>query len=231
MARTLAREAADLRAQRAALRRQLDAVNSGQGPSDAFARILTLDQIRFALDRTELELAKLHKYSRAGLIRDLRSLVMRSIDADQREFEGVASTSSLDLMGDEVIASGMRCHLPIPVLLSHNHDRPVGRVHEARVAGDAIRVRGRIAKVSSPRSVRELVDHAWGLIRSQLIDKLSIGFVPIHAEALPRGGRRFTSWWLTEVSLVATPANLEARRSLLPAACRWCASDDPPHHA
>jgi phage head maturation protease len=48
------------------------------------------------------------------------------------------------------------------------------------------------------------------MIRSGVVSAVSVGFLPIQATPLPKGGSRFTKWELLEVSFVSVPCNPNA---------------------
>lgn len=124
--------------------------------------------------------------------------------ADPWSFTGWASTPDVDLTGDIVEPTGARYELPLPLLWQHKHDEPVGAVREAYVSHAGIRITGRI----TPEAQRGT--EAQALLRDGAL-ALSVGFLAEKSEPLPTGGRRFTAWRWTELSLVSVPANPQAR--------------------
>lgn len=124
--------------------------------------------------------------------------------ADPWSFTGWASTPDVDLVGDIVEPAGARYELPLPLLWQHKHDEPVGAVRDAHVSHAGIRITGRI----TPEAQRAA--EAQALLRDGAL-ALSVGFLAEKSEPLPTGGRRFTAWRWTELSLVSVPANPQAR--------------------
>lgn len=124
--------------------------------------------------------------------------------ADPWSFTGWASTPDVDLVGDIVEPAGARYELPLPLLWQHKHDEPVGAVRDAHVSHAGIRITGRI----TPEAQRGT--EAQALLRDGAL-ALSVGFVAEKSEPLSTGGRRFTAWRWTELSLVSVPANPQAR--------------------
>jgi HK97 family phage major capsid protein/HK97 family phage prohead protease len=144
-------------------------------------------------------------------------LTVKSIDEEQRVFEGLASTPTPDRLGDIVEPLGMKYALPMPLLLYHDNTRPVGTVDFARATKDGMPFRASIPKVTEPGVIKDRVDEAWHSIKHRLISAVSIGFKPVkdQVERLKDGGLRFLeSEWL-ELSLVVVPANQDARISLI----------------
>ena len=121
---------------------------------------------------------------------------------------GIASTGTVDRMGDIVEPMGAKIALPIPFLLSHDHAQPLGNVTRAAATSAGIEVTAKAYKGVSDR-----IDEALRLIALGMFGGLSIGFRALKSEALPgRGaGWRFTEWELLEVSAVTVPANPDAR--------------------
>lgn len=136
-------------------------------------------------------------------------LQVRSVNAERREFTGIASTPSTDRMGDVVEPSGAEIALPVPLLLHHDARLPVGTVESADVRSSGITVRCRIAKVDEPGTLQDRTDEAWHSLRAGVIRGLSIGFriLADGIEQLRSGGVRYRAWELLELSLVAVPAN------------------------
>lgn len=124
--------------------------------------------------------------------------------ADPWSFTGWATTPDVDLVGDVVVPAGARFELPLPLLWQHKHDEPVGAVRDAHVSPAGIRITGRI----TPEAQRGT--EAQALLRDGAL-ALSVGFLAEKSEPLPTGGRRFTAWRWTELSLVSVAANPAAR--------------------
>ncbi|MPZ36600.1 MAG: hypothetical protein GEU95_00825 [Rhizobiales bacterium] len=142
-------------------------------------------------------------------------LTVKRIDADQRIIEGVATTPTPDRLQDVVEPRGARFKLPLPLLLHHRHDEPVGNVVFAQATKDGIPFRAVIAKVAEPGKLKDRVDEAWQSVKAQLIRGVSIGFKALEHELMPSGGVRFKSWEWLELSLVVVPANVEATISTI----------------
>src|SRR5690606_23572056 len=68
-------------------------------------------------------------------------LEIKAVDAEKREIEGIATTPSVDRVGDVVEPFGAKFTLPIPLLHHHRHDQPVGQVVSAKPTKDGISIR------------------------------------------------------------------------------------------
>ncbi|MFM2472383.1 HK97 family phage prohead protease [Burkholderia cenocepacia] len=138
------------------------------------------------------------------------AIVIKSIDEDQRVIEGVATTPSLDRVKDSVKPEGMRYAKEIPLLLNHDHSKPVGTVSLGKATTKGIPFRAQIAKVEDDGEVKKRTDEAWHSVKAQLIKGVSIGFRPEDYEPNKAGGLDFTKAEIYELSLVAIPCNPDA---------------------
>lgn len=121
---------------------------------------------------------------------------------------GVASSNTVDRVGDVVEPSGAVLALPVPFLLGHDHAHPLGQVTTATKRGNSIEIVATLYKGVSPR-----IDEAIRLIQLGLYPGLSIGFRGLKSERMggTSPGIRFTEWELLEVSAVTVPANPDGK--------------------
>jgi HK97 family phage prohead protease len=126
--------------------------------------------------------------------------------------EGIASTPTADKMGDIVEPMGAQFKTPMPLLLQHSHDQPVGHVTFARPTIKGIPFRAQIPVVTEPGVIRDRTEEAIHSLKYGLISAVSIGFQAIEGEVerLKSGGVRFKRWLWHELSLVTVPANSDA---------------------
>lgn len=130
----------------------------------------------------------------------------KSVDADARIIEGIASTPSPDRTGDVMVPEGAQFSLPLPLLWQHRADQPIGKVLSATVTKAGIKIRAQIAK-----GVLPFIDEAWSLIKAGLVPGLSIGFKAIDFTPIEKsGGYRIVKWAWLELSAVTIPMNAEA---------------------
>lgn len=138
-------------------------------------------------------------------------LTIKSIEEDQRVITGIATTPKTDRMDDIVEPEGAVFELPLPFLWQHNSREPVGHVTKAKVTKDGIEVRVELVKFDEPGDLKNLLDKAWGMIKTGLVRGLSIGFSPIESADIEGSwGRRFLKWSWLELSGVTIPANEDA---------------------
>lgn len=137
-------------------------------------------------------------------------LEVRAFDEDTRKFSGVATTPTVDRVGDIIDPMGVKFTNPLPLLHQHFHDRPIGTVRFKRPTKDGIEFDAEIAKVEEPGALQDRVDTAWGEIKYGLVRATSIGFRAIEYSFMDNGGIRFSEVEVYELSTVTIPANSEA---------------------
>lgn len=138
-------------------------------------------------------------------------LTLKAVDDDARIIEGVATTPTTDRMGDIVEPKGAEFKLPLPLLWQHQHDKPIGNVIAAKATKDGIEIKAKIASITEPGPLKDLLDMAWQSIKAKLVRGLSIGFQSIESSRIDGTfGMRFNKWEWLELSAVTIPANAEA---------------------
>ncbi len=139
-------------------------------------------------------------------------LHIKAVDGEQRIITGTATTPTPDRMGDVVEPLGVQFKNPIPLLLYHNSQKPVGWVRFSRPTKDGIGFEAKLPIVDEPGTVRDRIEEAWTSIKTGLLAGVSIGFRAIE-EAFNKdtGGFRFIKTEVLELSLVAIPAQPDAR--------------------
>lgn len=130
----------------------------------------------------------------------------------KRRIRGMASTNTSDRQGDIVVPNGGTWALPVALLWNHQHSIPVGWVHDIQVRGSGLWVECEFAEGIGD------ADRIWAMVDQGLVTSFSIGFRPLKSEPIRGGGQRFLSWELLEISVVAIPANPDAKiqRGALP---------------
>jgi HK97 family phage prohead protease len=134
-------------------------------------------------------------------------LNVKAVNEDLRIIEGIATTPSVDRMGDVIETEGIEFKLPMPLLFQHDSDNPIGHVIEATVSEEGIKVRAKMLAAGLDSDV----DRAWSKIKNKLVSGLSIGFRALEwnwDKALD--GIRFVRTEWMELSVVTIPANAEA---------------------
>lgn len=129
------------------------------------------------------------------------------------EVEVVMSTGAIARDGHILVPQGalLDNYRQNPVVLwQHDAKMPVARASDIRVAGNDIS-----AKITfAPLGVSPDADKVRGLVKSGIVNAVSVGFDPIDGDPLdprkPYSGKRFTEWELLECSFVSVPADTGA---------------------
>ncbi len=137
-------------------------------------------------------------------------LSVKSMSGDRRVITGLASTPTPDRRGDILEPLGATFANPLPLLLHHDRERPVGAV-TLTARRDGIAFEASLPDIAEPGLVRDRVNEAWHSIKAGLIRGVSIGFRPLAdgVKALPTGGMHLLRTEICELSLVTVPANVE----------------------
>ena len=126
----------------------------------------------------------------------------------KRRFSGVASTPSMDMMGDVIEANGMEITLPTPLLWQHDSCEPIGWVRSAKVTSKGIEVECEVANVAEPGALKDRLDECWQMLKSGLVRGLSVGFSVIESARIEGTyGYHYLKTKLHELSTVTIPAN------------------------
>lgn len=133
------------------------------------------------------------------------SAVQKFMSNGKRMVRGLASSARPDRVGDVVEPAGGTWNLPVPLLHQHRHDDVIGWVREAQASRDGVGIVAEFAEGIGK------ADEVWAMVEAGLLDSFSIGFRGLATEPLAGGGLRFTKWELLEVSVVAVPANPDAK--------------------
>ncbi len=137
-------------------------------------------------------------------------LEVKQVNDERRIIRGIATTPTVDRVGDVVEPEGMIQRGPVKLHLYHKHDLPVGHVTFGRPTKKGTPFEAEIPDVKEAGTVRERVNEAWHSVKYKLLQAVSIGFRPIEYEPIKEGGVRYKSWEMLELSLVGVPANPDA---------------------
>lgn len=138
-------------------------------------------------------------------------LEVKAVDAAARTISGMATTPSVDRVGDIVEPLGVQYKNPLPLLWQHNHEQPVGLVEFGKPTAKGVPFTATFAEVSEPVGLFNRIEEAWASVKAGLVRAVSIGFRDIESENIPGSwGTRFMKTEVYELSLVTIPANAEA---------------------
>lgn len=125
---------------------------------------------------------------------------------------GIASTPTVDRVGDVVEPMGAKFKTPMPLLWQHRHDAPVGNVTFAQPTKKGIPFEAELPIIKETGTLKDRVDEAIQSMKYGLVAAVSIGFSAVKdkVERLADGGLKFNEWNWHELSLVTIPANADA---------------------
>jgi HK97 family phage prohead protease len=137
--------------------------------------------------------------------------ITKAIDDDgDLVIEGMATTPEPDRVGDVVEPLGAKFKNPLPLLWQHRHDSPVGDVTFGKATKAGIPFKGRIASISEPGALKDLLDLARQSVKAKLVRGVSIGFRALKYAYMESGGVNYQETEIMELSLVTIPANASA---------------------
>lgn len=137
-------------------------------------------------------------------------LNVKSVDEDTRTIRGIATTPSVDRVGDIIDPLGVKFNNPLAFLWQHQHDKPIGSVKFDKPTKDGITFEATVAKSDEPGTLKDRLDEAWQSIKAGLVRAVSIGFRPIEYSFMDNGGIRFSETEVYELSAVTISANADA---------------------
>lgn len=134
---------------------------------------------------------------------------VKALDATTRKFSGIASTPSLDRVGDTINPLGARFTNPLVLLHQHRHDAPIGSVRFKKPTSKGIEFDAEIPNVDREGLFKDRVDLAWDEISYGVVRAVSIGFRPVKY-AFTDDGVDYQEVEIYELSTVSIPALPEA---------------------
>lgn len=138
------------------------------------------------------------------------TLSIKAIDEEKRVVRGIATTPTVDRVGDIIDPLGVKFSNPLAFLWQHQHDKPIGSVKFSAPTADGIEFEATVAKSDEPGTLKDRLDEAWQSIKLGLVRAVSVGFRPIEYSFMENGGIRFSESEVYELSAVTIPANAEA---------------------
>ena len=146
------------------------------------------------------------------MMRAYSLLETKSIDAERREFSGVATSPQVDRVGDVIEPLGCTYSNPTVLLWQHQHDCPIGSVHFDPPTKSGVTFRARIPKIDEPGPLQDSTSTAWNAVKAGIVRAVSVGFRPLDGQVTRNaaGGLHFLAVELLELSLVSVPANSQA---------------------
>lgn len=138
------------------------------------------------------------------------AFTIKALDDKKRTFSGIATTPTIDRVGDTINPLGATFKNPLVLLRMHNHDTPVGYVTFGKPTTKGIPFDAEIPVIEEEGLLKDRVDMAWGEIKHGLVRAVSIGFRPLKYAYKEDGGIDFQETEIYELSSVTIPANAQA---------------------
>ena len=139
------------------------------------------------------------------------TLEVKADAADEYVIRGIASTPTPDRVGHVFETAGASFTNPVPLLLHHDRERPIGQA-TLTATSDGILFEARLPKLADPGPLRDRIETAIQSAKAGLFRGASVGYRILEggAELLRNGLIRLTKTEIHEVSLVTIPANADA---------------------
>jgi HK97 family phage prohead protease len=137
-------------------------------------------------------------------------LTVKAVEDDKRIIRGVATTPTVDRVGDIIEPLGVTFKNPLPLLWQHMADKPIGFVKFDKPTKDGITFEAELPVIEEEGALRDRIEEAWQSIKIGLVRAVSIGFKAVEYAFLDEGGIRFIKTEVFELSAVTIPANGEA---------------------
>src|SRR5690348_9086168 len=96
-------------------------------------------------------------------------LEIKAVDEDKRVIRGVATTPTVDRVGDIIDPLGVKFTNPMAFLWQHRHDQPIGQVKFDKPTKSGINFEAEIAKTDEPGTLKDRLDEAWQSIKMGLV--------------------------------------------------------------
>lgn len=146
------------------------------------------------------------------LNRAYSKIEIKSVDEGQRVIKGVATTPSVDRVGDIIDPLGVKFTNPMPFLWMHDHQTPVGAVTFDKPTKNGITFEAQFVHPDTVESatLKDRLQLAWDSVKTGLVRAVSIGFRPLEWAFLDGGGIRYDESEVYELSGVTVPANADA---------------------
>lgn len=137
-------------------------------------------------------------------------LTVKAVEEEKRIIRGVATSPTVDRVGDIVEPLGVTFRNPLPLLWQHMHDKPIGTVVFDAPTEEGITFTAELPIIAEAGALRERIEEAWQSIKANLVRAVSIGFRAIEYAWIDDGGIRFIKTEVFELSAVTIPAQPDA---------------------
>jgi HK97 family phage major capsid protein/HK97 family phage prohead protease len=138
-------------------------------------------------------------------------LEVKAVEPSRRMISGIASTPEVDRQGDIFDPAGATFRNPVPLLLHHDVEHPIGTAFLA-VTPAGVTFEATFPSVDEPGPLKARIDDAWQCLKAGVMSGASIGFRVLDGgvQYLKSGARKLVKTEICELSLVTIPANASA---------------------
>jgi HK97 family phage major capsid protein/HK97 family phage prohead protease len=138
-------------------------------------------------------------------------LEVKAVEPSRRMISGIASTPELDRQGDIFDPAGATFRNPVPLLLHHDVQHPIGTAY-LTVTPAGVTFDATFPTVDEPGPLKARIDDAWQCLKAGVMSGASIGFRVLDGgvQYLKSGARKLVKTEICELSLVTIPANASA---------------------
>src|SRR5580765_6825893 len=91
-------------------------------------------------------------------------LTVKALDAERRTITGIATTPEPDRMGHIVEPRGITFKNPLPLLLYHDTNQPVGTVTFTAPTAEGLAFTATLPAITKAGTLRDRIDEAWDCI-------------------------------------------------------------------
>jgi HK97 family phage prohead protease len=132
-------------------------------------------------------------------------------EGGRRILRGMATTPSVDRMGDIVDPMGVSFAKELPFLWQHRHDQPIGWVKFGKPTKDGIPFEAEVASTDEEGELKSFLDKCWLQLKLGLVRAVSIGFRALKWAWIGEyEGIEYQEVEVYELSAVTIPANADA---------------------
>src|SRR5690349_5136443 len=130
------------------------------------------------------------------------TLEIKAVDDGKRVIRGVATTPSVDRVGDVIDPLGVQFKNPMPFLWQHDHECPVGTVKFDKPTKDGITFEAEFVDPATVESasLKDRLQMAWDSVKTGLVRAVSIGFRPLEYSFMDAGGINYLQTEVYELS-------------------------------
>jgi HK97 family phage major capsid protein len=136
---------------------------------------------------------------------------IKAVSEETRTITGWATTPEVDRVGDIVEPLGVQFKNPMPLLMHHEHDEPVGLAEFGTPTAKGVPFTATFPVITEDGDLKDRIEEAWQSVKALLIRAVSIGFRSIESENIAgTWGTRYIKSEVFELSLVTIPCNVSA---------------------